>query len=1561
MVTERQVQYPYKSELEKLSPEERTGYTDKWRTFLTKLPYEAYTAQLTRATRQFGPEFAAELIQPEILEPTQETPETATAPSTEIEPELPWYAKPLKWASEQPALKPLFKGLEWYQQNWLTPAAMFVAQPFSPKLQAQLGKQSPWELGAEKRQELWSESELPWLMKTGFELAVDPTTYFGWGLAAKAGQTAAKAGLTGLARAIKPIASLEEAYIKAAALPVKGAAKVLKKLPPMVPDIPYFRATGQFRFGRPLAEAPQSIVRNLSVHSHNALTNMELAGEQVGKPFSQVLRDIQSGFPDERLLSTITNPRQKDALNQLITHSKELGIDEIIGVADKNPISAKAIIGMRQAGLKARELGLAQPKLATGLLGTAQSVTNKLYNLWRRTVLQSPYYVLQNTIENPIREILVGVRPMWDIMDIVNSPQFKNFPIEMQRIAVGLKDRWNKTIPSYLESPLARTPGEGVLTQALAGALTSGKAMPATTVASFMDSMAMLNTYQAKRSLFYRNLMETASAETRASLAKVDDLVGTLISRATDGDLAGVVEPRLLEHLKGISATGSIDDILHEFSKVSKDKTFTVARAMTDQERALPEVLKSTIKNDLPRAWARNDIKEIERIFNRIEKMLPETVETHQKQLLVQRLRTYRDLLRNQVPPQYRPYLTKILNRFKYDKVTEAEAKLASAKSLTEYERALFKAHVQSRAELETLTEWNLLTEAMAQNIPPNTLAHWFVIADDINTIARTEGLELAAQTFRVADIVRHAKDPSKIQKAWDSYIMEIQSLAPDLADTMRIASPNNDLLWHTYRATQEQRWFRVGQDKLRESGIHLTMPKTIDATGKIITQEDFMANQIKAVRSWKDRAIDAWEKRHAKVVVPVAPTLPQKTIDILSEQRDFMVRNRTARGGIDNPWRLTVKPKLEAAGLPTKPIDDKVGAYMNYRASNPTDVAGQNKLFQEIIDAFEPKRYTPKATITPTVTTREQILDELREQVVKTKESISLQETKIANQASDLALDATYTTFGNYAQRTNLDELMTGLGVPFWFFPSRSIPFYTTQMLQHPRLGVEILNMQQSKAESEQPSRLIGSINIPGTNYWYNPLQSTMLWQLVGQPDFSPAAAGGLQGTESWIRNNLQISLGPHWRIASAIIERVMGKQAGTGEITLDPQPIIPQQRWLSAVAGLKLPIISPLAGFLNEPFDMYLRAVYGDSVANWMQREVEKTIVDMGYNPQDAPDEVIEKAWDRYYTRQLLSIPGGAVKEMTPTELARFEAINEKATELGLTKAQRATLRASGESPFTGLRQDQLEALYEDVPAQKLWRYIRPYGLTAKSKPIWEDYISVKLGRETLLYGKDPNNPTEGSRLYKERQYDQALLSGKISPREWKTLYRQSYGTYLDQVKQLERDFPQAPKTDADWEAYRELLGWDNPVRHPDDLKLDEYYDVMDSSNFESDLGEFEYDKYRQTEAAFFQNLEPSTISYIKSRKDRYKTPLRAAYSRDMEKVQPYYELQDAILREYSPYLSAILEQALAAPDPAIQRGILIGYPQATLALRRIRIAKQQLRQNYPELDRILRFWSS
>ena len=944
----------------------------------------------------------------------------------------------------------------------------------------------------------------------------------------------------------------------------------------------------------------------------------------------------------------------------------------------------------------------------------------------------------------------------------------------------------------------------------------------------------------------YPNLTEEA-------VEKISSELAILVKKK----VVPLIEPELLEHLKVASISGSTDDVLAAFAEVQRNKTMTIARAITQAEKGLPDMIRSGIQEELPRLWARNDIAGIERLFQKYELSLPQQIQTYQKQALLQRLSYYKKLVKQQVPQKYQPLYNQILNRFKYERVADREARLVAAKTLSEFESAMFNANVESMREMESLILGNVIAESIGTR-QYDKIATYLAIHEQIVQAAFRSGDDLTTKTFGLSKVINFAKDPKAIQRHWDEYIMHIQSEFPDQAAILQAATPDADLLWSTRRAIQDRRWFKVSQDELTAMQMDPSkFPRQVDANGKLLTMEDYLGKQTTALRSWKDRATEAFAKRHE---VP---------------------------------------------------------------------------------------------------TTKNKLLDNLRDETVRIKEGVALQELKLQNEAMDLATDVAYDTFGNYGVRTNLDDIMQGIGMPFWFFPSRSIPFYARQMIQKPKLGVEVMTLQQQAEESNLPTRLFGFLPILGTNYFYNPLAASMLWQLTGQYDWTPSHLGGLEQGQLQMQQKLGMSFGPQWTIATALVSRLMQKQGGAPLVVGEPKYVIPQHRWLEAVENLDLPGISQIAGIVSEPFDAYLRAVYGSEVAEWQKREVEKYIVDMGYNPQDAPVEVIKDGWTKYWTRQLLSIPGGVVKEMTPTEKARFDMMGEKAEEMGLTRKEAAELRRAGESPYTGLRQDQLEVMFADIPAQKLNRYIRPIGLTSESRPIWEDYIQLKVERETLR--GDPENPQRGSRIYKELELDKALRTGRISPREWKSLYRQNYADYISQIKALERTYSQAPKTEQDWEAYRKLLGWDEPVRHPDDIKLDEYYTVMESSNFENDLGEFDYDLYRRAELTFLQGLSPDVVAYIKARKDRYKTPLRAAYTRDMEKVQPYYALQDAILAKYPPEIATTIEYALTSPDPAIQRAILISNPQAMIVLRRIRVAKAQYRASNRDVDRILRYWSS
>jgi hypothetical protein len=1425
----------YAAEINKLSDTDREQYLSTWQEYLGKLPQQSYNDTLSRLTNQYGPEFASAVGGPvlDVRKPVavpELKPQDVTKLPDAYESPIPWLTeqpliKPianlagnlmqqpiLKTIAQQPMIKPIVDLYGKYENSWIKPAAMGIAQPFSSQLQEGLKGRSPFNVSPEERASMWEENkQIPWIVRTAMEMGVDPISYIGWGLPGMAGKAATKAGMTGLAKAMKPLSVMDEAYIAASNLPVKMAGQALKALPIKVPQtsLAEFGATGRFftgKWAKPFEESTRTIVSNTGTHTFDALTGLENAGKVTGKPLSQILEDFRMKVPDQELLKTIQSPLQQRALGHLQENIDKLSMDMWIKRADKFPLEVQVGMSSELQKLVAKQLGLQAERKLTGALGLAQ----RLYNWWRPMVLQTPYYVLQNVVENNVRQILDGISPIFNMNDFAKLSNLKEFPIDIQRKIVSLSDRWNNKLPEA-GSILARTPSSGNITDALTGHLSRGHRMPATTLASYLDDMALVNTYFNHYNSHMKTMMEKTSPETAAALADIQTLVK---------NLTGSVEPKLAEHLGQLAISGSTDDFLRAMSEVQNNKTLTIARPMNNLEKGVPMAIQDKIKYDLPRLWARNDLRGITNLFEELKRTLPQRIESYQKQKMLQSMKAYRDYVKTNMPPQSRTLLTRAINSFKANRVKEAEQAARSHASLSDFQAAMFEAHLAGRRELEDMAEILMTTKALQGSITPDDLAKWFDTSKAINESAFTSGKELVDRTFTTADTIRFAKDPTKMQKAWDNYVMNIQSDFPEIAEGLKgVLTPNNDDLWHAYRQVQERRWFNVGQDKLTAMGIDSSdLSKVMGPDGKILTQEDFLTEQQRALKGWHDRIVDAWDNRHNVGVPSAANDLAGLQAELgakipnNTEYKGVHLNYTINKNGFEIDVVKTATPKAGSGTAVMKEIADIADKYGVAIKVHAQPLAGSTMTQTQLESWYTKLGYKTVGKSTAGIATvmerpakvgltKNQILDNFREKVIAAKESIALQTKQMHSQASTTALDVTYGTYGNYAQRTNLDEFMTGMGAPFWFFPSRSIPYYTTQLIKHPGLGIETLSMQSEANESENPSRLFGAIQIPGTDYYYNPLQSTMWWQLTNPQarSFNAAGAGGLEQGDNFLRNQLGVSLGPQWKIASAIVERVIAGQTGGTALTSEPMPIVPQQRWLTAIAGLKLPVISPAAAVLNEPFDMYLRAVYGDTVAEYAKREVEKTIVDMGFNPQTASDAVIKAAWDKYYTRQLWGIPGGAVKELTTTEKARFEAINQKSKDMGLTHEQRTTLRDLNESPFTGLRQDQMEAVYKDIPAAKLWRYIRPSGLNNESRPIWEDYIKLKLERESLLYGTDPTNPSVGSRLYTEQKIDRALRTGKITPREWKALYRQNYDEYINRVDEATKLYSKAPQTEA------------------------------------------------------------------------------------------------------------------------------------------------------------------
>ncbi|KKL65204.1 hypothetical protein LCGC14_2157290, partial [marine sediment metagenome] len=131
--------------------------------------------------------------------------------------------------------------------------------------------------------------------------------------------------------------------------------------------------------------------------------------------------------------------------------------------------------------------------------------------------------------------------------------------------------------------------------------------------------------------------------------------------------------------------------------------------------------------------------------------------------------------------------------------MADREARLTAAKSLSEFESAMFNANLESMREMESLILGNVIAESIGTRQYAK-IATYLAIHEQIVQAAFRAGDDLTAKTFELSKVIKFAKDPKKIQQHWDEYIMRIQSEFPDQAAILQASAPDADLLWSTRR-----------------------------------------------------------------------------------------------------------------------------------------------------------------------------------------------------------------------------------------------------------------------------------------------------------------------------------------------------------------------------------------------------------------------------------------------------------------------------------------------------------------------------------------------------------------------------------------------------------------------------------------------------------------------------------------------------------------------------------------------------------------------------------------
>jgi len=152
-----------------------------------------------------------------------------------------------------------------------------------------------------------------------------------------------------------------------------------------------------------------------------------------------------------------------------------------------------------------------------------------------------------------------------------------------------------------------------------------------------------------------------------------------------------------------------------------------------------------------------------------------------------------------------------------------------------------------------------------------------------------------------------------------------------------------------------------------------------------------------------------------------------------------------------------------------------------------------------------------------------------------------------------------------DYSNVTKLDQKIKTF-IPFWMYPSRSMPFWIQTMYKHPYIlsiylkyvrysELEAKNRGYVNSKGEQLPSLVGYIPIPGTDIWFNPT-APLIYRYV-YPEMTQqdqmeqdTSTDPFTNTLRWIINQAQnrgFNLGPVW---SALFRGVIDDPYGRGNL---------------------------------------------------------------------------------------------------------------------------------------------------------------------------------------------------------------------------------------------------------------------------------------------------------------------------------------------------------------------------------------------------------------------------
>ena len=586
------------------------------------------------------------------------------------------------------------------------------------------------------------------------------------------------------------------------------------------------------------------------------------------------------------------------------------------------------------------------------------------------------------------------------------------------------------------------------------------------------------------------------------------------------------------------------------------------------------------------------------------------------------------------------------------------------------------------------------------------------------------------------------------------------------------------------------------------------------------------------------------------------------------------------------------------------------------------------------------------KGTVAEEVNAKGAKLLQVQDSALKEFQNLSTElasEWKMHMNAADYATQFAGSVMGNYAVTTNLDQFMNHI-VPFWYFPSRSIKFYTKTFIQKPyTLAFLTRYMNQAKegfGSQMTPESLVGyfPISIGDQTYFINPFRPWMGYQMLG---YEPMAGLGQPIVQQVFQasNMLGIGIAPQYTMALETINKLTS-QDGVYLTRGEPMPLFPQERWLQDAIG------AASGNYAAMP-EQVAFSQNVDGMPDWEKRNLEKELARwIGRNPDIAAQNgwtyprdiiavkdsntqaasVIKQQIRRMSGYGLVSVIAPIYSRRNSEELImqkdRLQAIKDILTQNGIN-ADAAIERANkiGFSPMMYLNRQQRREIYDAHPEWKPWEGLTRVGINPQER-------NIETQTEQFYTDMDSVRNQLGARL---SIADDAFIDGSMTGYQWRQVYQEVQvqnaaiwkfligdGLSPDQTRNP-GILPLAAVTPARSEWYRIKYAKAIPPIHPEDYALDYYYSIQ--PQIDPITGTYDYDSYFNQRDTFFNSLSgrPEIQKYILDDKlrSRYASPVEEIFRQDSQIMEPYF----AARRDYEkahPEYEQLLKQAEMTQDP-------------------------------------------